>query len=719
MPPKSIRRFSTVPSLRGAAGTLLGSALGFVPSAYAQTAAQPVQLPPVAVQGAEGGYQTQVPALGKLTQPLLDTPQSVNVLPKKLLQDQGDVAVRDALRNVPGISLGAGEAGAQGDNLTLRGFSARNDFYLDGMRDFGSYTRDPFDLESIEVLKGPASVLFGRGSTGGVINQVTKHAVLPPITSGTLTFGTDGTKRFTSDIGRPIDGLEGSAVRLNLMGNLNGTAGRDDAEYRRFGVAPSVVFGLGTDTRLTFDYLHQQEDDTPDYGLPWLYGAPANVSRGNFYGFKDSDYLRTNVDIGTIKLEHDINDSLTVRTQFRYGNYARSIRVTEPQIVYTGITPSTPLSQIGVTRNMIAVSSTETFLQDQTDVLARFKTGIFEHDLVSGVELGTESSSPDRTRWTGVPGTNLLNPVAVPFTGIGSLQSQSRTTGQTAALYGVDTIKITDQWQLIGGVRWDDFRVGFDQYVAPVSHFSREDSLVSWRGGIVYKPVPMGSFYFAYGTSFNPSAESLSLASSTADLAPEKNETYEVGTKWDVLNGGLSLTGALFQIEKTNARVPDPNNSLFNILGGNQRVRGFEVGAAGHLTERWEVYSGYAFLDSETVSSTTASSVGRALQNTPKHSLNVWTAYELPWYGATIGGGAQYLSSRLASSSPASGSNAFNLAPGYVTFQAMAKVPIRPGLTAQVNATNLADVKYYDLLHPAHVVPGSGRTVLFSLSFSL
>jgi catecholate siderophore receptor len=160
------------------------------------------------------------------------------------------------------------------------------------------------------------------------------------------------------------------------MGNLNGTAGRDDTEYRRFGVAPSVVFGLATDTRLTIDYLHQQEYDTPDYGLPWLFGAPANVSRGNFYGFRDSDYLRTDVDIGTVRLEHDLNDNLTLRTQFRYANYARSIRVTEPQIVYTGITPVTPLSAINVTRNMIAVSGTETFLQNQTDVTARFNTGI-------------------------------------------------------------------------------------------------------------------------------------------------------------------------------------------------------------------------------------------------------------------------------------------------------------------------------------------------------
>jgi catecholate siderophore receptor len=224
-------------------GTIIGTTLAGAPSINAQPINQApsnetLQLSPVTVEeAAGGGYQTQTPSLGKLTRPLLETPQSINVVPKQLIQDQGGIAARDALRNVPGISLGAGEAGAQGDNLTLRGFTGRNDFFLDGMRDFGSYTRDPFDLESIEVLKGPASVLFGRGSTGGIINEVTKHAVLTPVTTGTVTLGTDGTKRFVTDVGRPIAGLNGSAIRLNLMGNLNGVAGRDDAQYRRFGIA--------------------------------------------------------------------------------------------------------------------------------------------------------------------------------------------------------------------------------------------------------------------------------------------------------------------------------------------------------------------------------------------------------------------------------------------------------------------------------------------------
>ncbi|MBN8905771.1 MAG: TonB-dependent siderophore receptor [Rhodospirillales bacterium] len=691
--------------------------------AHAQSAApagDAVQIPPVSVEGVQGtGYQATTPHLSKLTEPLLDTPQSITVVPRQLIDDQNDITVRDALRNVPGISLAAGEGGAQGDSLTIRGFSARNDFFLDGMRDFGSYTRDPFNLESIEVLKGPAAVIFGRGSTGGVVNQVSKEARLAPVTAGTVTFGTDGTKRFTADVDRPIEGLDGAALRLNVMGNLNGVIGRDQAEYRRFGVAPSLAFGLGSPTRVVINYLHQQEYDTPDYGLPWLYGRPAATSRASWYGFADSDYLQTIVDIGTIRVEHDVNDSLMLRSQFRYGNYERSVRVTEPQVNYNGITVATSLAAISVNRNMISAQSTETFLQNQTDATWRFSTGPLEHALVAGWEVGKETSSPNRFAYSNVPTTNLLFPVQVPFTAPSRLTTAARTTSNTAALTALDTVKLGEFWEIIGGVRWDNFDTSYYQNIQPTSYFHRTDSVVSGRAGLVFKPAPNGSLYFAWGTSFNPSAESLSLASSTADLAPEQNETYEVGTKWDVLDRKLSLTGALFQITKNNARVPDPNNPLFNILGGKQQVRGFELGVAGHLTEAWEIFAGYAYLASQVLSSTQQASVGEPLANVPRHTLNIWSTYVLPWYDIQVGGGMNYVSSRWASSTPNTASGRYNIAPGYVTFQAMAKMPVRPGLSLQVNATNLADVKYYDLLHPGHVVPGSGRTFLFSASFAL
>ena len=726
-------RISHLSSLRVVTGTALSVLMGegIVRRAEAQTPppasdAAAIRLPAISVEGGQGGYQVSVPSLSKLTQPLLDTPQSITVIPQQLMQDQGVTNMRDALRDVPGISLGAGEAGAQGDNLTIRGFSARNDFYLDGMRDFGSYYRDPFNLQAVEVLKGPSSVLFGRGSTGGAVNQVSKQPQLAPLTAGWIGFGTDGTKRFTSDIDRPIDGLEGAAVRLNVMGNLNGTAGRDVAEYRRFGIAPSISFGLGTDTRLTLSYLHQQEDNVPDYGVPWLFGSPAPVSTSNFYGFSNGDYLRTNVDIGTARIEHDINDSITVRDQFRYAAYGRAGRITEPQVAYlnpVARTAITPLGLLNVNRNMIAVQSEETFLQNQAEATARFRTGFLDHTVAAGFEIGQETSSPTRLTYANVPRTNLLYPdSSVPFLNVGRFNTSVDTTSNTLAFYVSDTIKLGEHWELLGGLRWDRFQTSYSQIsTTALTNLGRTDSMPSWRAALVYKPLPNGSVYFAYGTSFNPSAESLSLATSSADLAPEENETYEVGTKWDVLDSRLTLNGALFQITKQNARVPDPNNSAFNILAGSQQVRGFELGATGNLTEAWQIYAGYAYLDSQVTSSSSAAvaTIGEPLANTPMHTLSVWTAYQLPWHGIQIGGGLDFVSSRIASSSPNGTSGQIERAPGYYTLQAMAKYPISPGVELQVNGYNLTNQRYYDLLHPSHVVPGAGRAVLFSANFKL
>ena len=735
----------SLPPLRILMGGAVGLAVG-TSGAEAQTQAQAgppptpaatdaaLQLPTVEVGGQvqQRGYQTSLPSLSKFTGTLSETPQSISVVPRQLIEDQNIVNTRDALRNVPGISLGAGEGGAQGDNLTLRGFSARNDLYLDGMRDFGSYTRDPFDLESIEVLKGPASVAFGRGSTGGVVQQVTKQPGLAPITAGSLTFGTDGTKRITGDVNRAIDQLPGAAVRLNFMVNESGIADRNADKYRRFGIAPSVAFGIGTPTRFALNYLHQQEYDTPDYGLPWLYNSPAQVPRQNFYGFKDSDYYRTNVDIVTAKFEHDFNKNVTVRDQFRYGNYYRDIRVTEPQVVYSGTlaartlspTVRTPLGNIQVNRNTIAAKSTETFLQNQTDLTVRFATGPVQHSLVAGIELGQETSSPARFSYTGNPRTNLLNPNMNDLqlgTGLGraTVTTDAATRLNTAAFYAIDTIKFLEKFDLTIGVRYDYLDTKYDQNVAPIVRLGRTDSIPSTRFALSYHPVPEGTLYVSYGTSFNPSAEALALATSTVGLAPEENETYEIGAKWEVLDRKLTLSTALFQLEKTNARVTDPNNSLFQILGGDQRVRGVEFGVIGNITDRWQISAGYAYLNSETVKTTLALTQGQVLANTPKHSGSVFTTYRLPWRDIQIGAGVNGVSDRLASSSPDTTTGAYKKAPGYITVQAMLKVPLREGLDLQLNGYNLTNQRYYDLLHPSHVVPGAGRSLLASLNFKL
>lgn len=724
-------RTESLPPLR----ILMGGALGVAAlpaTAWAQAGTEPsLALPTVDVgaDAARTGYQpAALSSLPRFTQPVLDTPQSINIISPQLMQDQAITTTRDALRNVPGISLAAGEAGSQGDNLTLRGFSARSDFFRDGMRDFGSYYRDPFADEEIAVLKGPSSVAFGRGSTGGVINQVSKQPGLAPITQGTLSFGTDGTKRLTGDVNRAIDALPGAAVRLNVMVNQNGVADRNAAEYNRFGIAPSVAFGLGTDTRLTLSYFHLQEYNTPDYGLPWFYNSPASVPRQNFYGFQDSDYLRTNVNVGTLKFEHDFSKDLTVRNQFRYGNYSRSVRVTEPQIAWSGsgarLTPTmrTPLGSITVNRNMINVAGTETLLWNQTDATAKFRTGGLEHTLVGGVEGGQETSAFGRGTYAGFASTtNLLNPnMSDVFAPRGFTPSQDiRSTVNSVALYAIDTVKFLERFDLTAGVRWDYAESDYRARVGTTAHLFRTDSMPSWRVALGYHPVPAATLYVAYGTSFNPSAEGLTLAANSAGLKPEENETYEVGAKWEVLERRLTLSGALFQLEKTNARVTDPNNTAFQILGGDQRVRGFELGAAGAITDRWQVQAGYAFLDSEVVSTTLARTQGNALANTPKHSGSLFTTYRLPWHELELGGGLDFVSSRLANASPDATTGVLKKAAGYMTVQAMARMPLREGLSLQLNGYNLTNQKYYDLLHPSHVVPGAGRSLLVSLNVKL
>ncbi len=670
-----------------------------------------------------------------LTQPLIDTPQSIDVVPQHVIQDQGATTLRDTLRNVAGISLAAGEGGAQGDSLTIRGFTARNDIFLDGMRDFGSYYRDPFNMQEVAVLQGPSSIAFGRGSTGGVVNQETKVAQMGHILSGDVELGTDQTKRITADIDRALPSLgSGTVFRLNLMGHDSKFAGRDIAENRRFGIAPSLAFGLGTPTRLTFSYLHQGADDTPDYGIPWLFNGPAPVDRRNYYGFEHGNYLRTNVDLGTIKLDHDFSDKITFRNQARYAHYHRDLRITEAQIGTTfdgdKVTPTTPLDEIQVNRNQIAVNSLETFLQDQVDVTMRFRTGFLRHTLVAGAEGGRETSSPYRTRYditgslpTSVPKTGLLHPdTSEVFSGdiLNNLTTDVNVTAISVGVYAVDTVALAPRWEVTGGVRVDRFDATLNQPLPLNSpSLERVDVMPSWRTALVFKPATNGSIYFAYGTSFNPSAETLALSASTAAIAPEENKTIEVGTKWDLFSRKLSLRSSVFRTTKENARETDPTNALLTVLAGTQRVNGFQVQANGYLTSRWEILTSYAYLDGKEIASRFFPlAVGAQLANVPRNTFSIWNTYDLPWH-LGIGGGADFVDSRTASSTvpldPTTG--LVKQVPGYWVFNAMVKYPLTEHIDLRANVYNLADKYYYDQIHPAHIVPGAARSALLSVNF--
>jgi catecholate siderophore receptor len=670
-------------------------------------------------------------SLPKYTELLRDTPQSISVVPRNVIEEQNATTLRDTLRNVAGISLAAGEGNSQGDSLTIRGFTARTDLFIDGMRDYGNYYRDPFDTQEVEVLQGPSSLTFGRGSTGGVVNQETKTAQLSHFFSADIADGTDLTRRIAADLNTPVPQLGShAAFRLNVMGDEGNVAGRNVAENRRFGVAPTLALGIGTPTRITFSYFHQDADDIPDYGVPWLYNGPAPVNRNNFYGFAKGNFLRTYDDIGTIKAEHDFNSHFTLRNQVRYANYVRDVQITEPQLGTppasgTTLVPypvGTPLSAMTVNRNELAANSTETYFTDQLDLTANFNTGFLHHTLVTGIEAGRETSDPVRPKFTNVPRTRLLDPDPdQPFSGTETISSIVHTTADTLAVYALDTIRLSSQWQLIAGLRWDRFNAHYTQQVAPASAYNELNEMPIWRAGLVYKPVQAGSIYVSAGTSFNPSAEMLSLSAATANLPPEKNRTIEAGAKWDAMKSRLSLTAAIFSTNKMNAREPDPTNPLLNVLAGNQRVNGVQVGIRGHLTSRWDVLTSYAYLDGKVVSSRYyPAAIGAQLANVPRDTFNLWTTYRLPRSWGEIGAGGNFVSSRTASSTapldPVTG--LVKEVPGYWVFNAMAEHRLREHVRLQGNVYNIANRYYYDQLHPSHIVLGAGRSALIGLKFN-
>ena len=683
------------------------------------------------------GYKADLPALAKLTQPIIDTPQMIDAIPRQVIEDRGATSLSDVFRNSSGISMGAGESSWQGTNLSIRGFNARNDMYLDGMRDFGSYTRDPFDLEEVEVLQGPSSILFGRGSTGGALNQVSKTPTLGNFVRAEVSGGTDSLIRGTADINMATPELgQGTAIRLNVMGHSQDVTDRDEVRYRRYGVAPSIAFGLGTANRLVLSYLHQQEDDRPDYGLPYLRGAPAPVPRSNYYGF-DSDFLHTTADVATAKFEHDFASNITIRDQIRYAAYERHWRDMEPQVITTGVTAATPVSAINVNRALQGGRSQETMLQNQMDLLADFHTGSIEHNLAAGWEVGPESSKPTYDNGLNIPATSLLSPNEdQAFAGTEFPRVRVSTKAFTVDAYLIDTIKFGSHWQVSGGVRWDRFDSHYvAQYysnaaatagqpvVCPSTNscdVHQVDEKASWRGSLVYKPVANGTIYFDYSTSFNPSAEALSQITAVRSLntgnillPPEKNRTFEVGTKWNLIANHLQLQAAIFREQKENARVPDPTNSAMNILAGTQRVDGGEIELAGAVTREWQVTASYTYLDGKTIKTITGGPLlDSPLFNAPKNSVALWSTYQLP-HRFQIGGGLNYQSRRYVTLTALP----YTSVPGYTVLDAMAKWQATDHVRLQVNVNNLTNKYYYDQVHGFHVIPGEGRTALFSVAF--
>ena len=452
------------------------------------------------------GQLTQVTVNGvrtllhdKLAESEQNAPQSITVVTGKLMAAQGTTNLEDALRNVPGITLNAGEGAARGDTVNLRGFSAFNDFFLDGIRDAAVYTRDDFDLQSVEVLKGPGAVLFGRGSTGGAINQVSKAPLPTPFENVSTEIGSNDLYRATADLDTPIGST--AAVRLNLMGQSSAVAERDDVRNRRWGVAPSVAFGIGDHDSLIFAYLHQQEDDVPDTGIPFVDGQPAPVRREAFFGLA-ADRATTDVDILTARYGHDFNDGLSLEDTLRYAHYEFDYQFASPNLGDNLPTAATPLSDILVARDAPDSSGVETNLDDQADLTARFNTGFVAHTLVAGIELARQAADIERYRnpfdsdnnW--VPETPLLNPDPYETRPTEPVASRQNTVAPSAGAYVIDTLGLGQYVDLTAGFRFPRFLADYvitRDLTVPnsISCFcTRSIGCGSPRASLIIKPTP-------------------------------------------------------------------------------------------------------------------------------------------------------------------------------------------------------------------------------------
>ena len=744
-------------------------------SAHAQTPTptadeeEPTATTPEIVVRGQAIYKPTNVDSRQYTEPLRDVPQSVTVIPRALIEEQNATSLRDVLRNVPGISMQAGEGGGGpgGDFLSLRGFNARNDVYIDNIRDFGGYSRDPFNFDQIEVVKGPASSYTGRGSTGGSINLVSKAPSLDAsFYRSMLGIGSDGFKRFTFDLnqeftplweGRTVEpGDSGkaakvtitepflkTALRLNGMWMEGDVSNRDEVDYSRWGIAPSLAFGFGRDAKLTLSYFHLDQDNVPDYGIPWVpstqavlpqnfWNKPPPVDFDNFYGLLDRDKEEITTDYATVRYDQKVGDSFSLRNTFRYGQTHRDSITTAPRFIANVTDPS-----VVINRQFQARDQIDTIIAEQFDVRFSFDTFGVKHELITGFDYAHETAENKLRAADPAPPADLFNPNPhQPYLGLITYTGAvNESVSDNLGLFLGETMKFWEEKiHLSGGVRWDYYEAELEQRAAPVlpggpaltTFFDRLDRVFSYRVALAYKPVPIGTFYIAYGTSFNPSAEgavsSSLLTAATALLEPEENRTFEIGTKWDVLNERLALTAAIFRTDKTNARTPGltPNDPP-TVLDGEQRVQGFELGAAGNITDHWRVFGGYTYLDSEiratnalTVDPLTGDlvpQVGNRLPQTPEHSFSLWTAYVLPWE-IEIGGGASYVGQRFSSA------DNLRSAPGYWLFDASISKQFTKNIKAQINVYNLADELYIDRVGGGHFIPGAGRTVAVTVGIA-
>jgi catecholate siderophore receptor len=750
---KFIRAKTRAPMARAAIG--LASVM-FADAALAQEA-EPVALDQVDVAGpGEGGsdYNPRKLKLSRIPTSILDTPQSITIVPQQLIEDQKDTTVVEALRNVPGVTFFGGEGGTQGDNIAIRGYSARNDFYRDGVRDPGWYTRDTFSVEEVEVLKGPSSFLFGRGSTGGVINLTSKLPTFTNFSRVEMSGYTAPGGRVTADFNRTFGD---SAARIVLLGNDTNVAGRDHVNTKRIGVAPSIIMNMTDATKVTLSYIFQQDNNIPDYGIPLLpgsyfgtsYGQPAPVPKNTFYGrltngFSDTEQVDAH--IITARIDHKFNPDWQISNVTRYSYIDRFVRVRGVQVgnqlgatvpnIYNApvggalLNPVPYLYPVGglwvQNRNNFQNSTNNSLLTNQSDLVGHFDTGFLRHTLLAGIELSQETRSHFRTTLTTSDRVDIGSPNPYPFNP-GLLPTNSTLQddiGRTIGIYASDQVKIGEYFELLGGLRYDLFKVW--QYSATqntltravVVNLSNNVKFLSWRTGGVAHPTQNSSVYLMYGTSFDPSSSFLTILGGQQNLAPTTSENLELGAKVDLLESRLSLTAALFQITQQNAIETVNSAAGLYAQVGTTRVRGGEIGVAGKVTEAWSIFGGYTYMDGRVVSSALnptgffLNNPGNQLANVPHNTFAVTNTYAVT-PALTVGGSIYYVGSRFTTATD------IGRVPGYWRFDLLGNYKIDDTFSVQANIYNLADTKNFETITGfGAAIPGPGRSAVLTAKVS-
>jgi catecholate siderophore receptor len=754
------------PSFQGFARRRLAVAIGLAltaATANAQTATEEAKtLPKVSVAAPEPEDTPKVDRVSspKFTQALIDTPQTISIVSQQVLQQQGATTLSQALRNTPGVTFLLGENGntATGDSIFMRGFDTQGSIFIDGIRDLGSVTRDTFNTEQVEIAKGPAGPDYGRGAASGYVNLASKVPTSESFTAGGASYGTANNGRLTGDINHAF-GDSGTALRLNVMGQDGDVDGRDFIERKGWAVAPSLAFGLGGDTRSYFYLLHTEQDNVPDGGVstigldgwydpdfdpgtPNAGVTPATADTQNFYGFP-GDFDEAKGTMFTARFEHDFSDNVTIRNTTRYGRLRQFYILTGVNAVNA---PTSDPDAWTVNRTRQAKFQENTLLTNQTNITANLAAGGVSHAITGGFEFIDEEQFNPAYAATSLgvpPPANVYNPNRNdPLPGYAPVRNGVFTRGetQTVGAYIFDTLSFAERWQVTGGVRFDAFDTQTDGAALSTlithpaltagtlvpSSLEADDTLFSYKLGVLYKPVPNGSIYLSTATSQQPpGGANFTLSSAVnnvnrSDLEPTKGSNLELGAKWEFREGAVAVTGALFDSSNKNELIPDATNPAVYVQVGEREVKGVELGIVGKLTDHWDFSAGIAKMDTEIVQGS-STQTGSQINWSPDLTFSSWTTYTTS-FGLSIGGGARYVDTvaRAINTAAIPSQTSVPNAPEYWVIDAMIGFEVNDQISLQLNGYNLADEEYIGTLNNSgtRYIPGTPLSALLSVNFT-